>query len=184
MISERAKDGFNYLLQEALRKNLVASSADVCAVETIEDENEMNEKEIVVMSISSYLFRIITFFYFTLNDTTKDQFAKIIKVQVADMDAGAFHDAIGEFGNMYCGSLNRDVGKYFPNVGLSTPNILEKNCAAYITSLDCGYVQHYRVTVNSSVKFHASLCICDYADLDFIVEKDAAGVSDGELEMF
>ncbi len=184
MISERAKDGFDYLLQDALRKNLAASSADVCSVETIEDASEMTEKEIVVMSISSYLFRIITFFYFTLNDTTKDQFAKIIKVQVTDLDARAFHDAIGEFGNMYCGSLNRDVGKYFPNVGLSTPNILEKNCAAYITSLDCGHIQHYRVTVNSSVTFHASLCICAYADLDFIVEKDAAGVSDGELEMF
>ncbi len=184
MISERAKDGFNHLLQESLRKNLVTSSEDVCEIETITDVSEMKEKEIVVMSISSYLFRIITFFYFTLNDATKGQFAKIIKVQVADIDESAFHDAIGEFGNMYCGSLNRDVGRYFPYVGLSTPNILEKNCAAYITALDCGYVEHYRVTVNRSAEFHASLCICDYADLDFVVEKDAEGVNDGELEMF
>jgi hypothetical protein len=184
MISERAKDGFNYLLQEALRKNLIASSAEACSVEIIDDVSEMNENEIVVMSIASYVFRIITFFYFTLNDTTKDQFAKIIKAQPADMDERAFHDAIGEFGNMYCGTLNRDLGKYFPNVGLSTPNILEKNCAAHIASLGCGYVQHYRIAVNNAVMFHASLCVCDYADLDFIVEKTVEEETSGELELF
>jgi hypothetical protein len=184
MISERAKDGFNYLLQESLKKNLIASSEDVCEMETIEDVSEIKEKEIVVMSISSYLFRIITFFYFTLNDATKNQFAKINKVQATDMDERAFHDAIGEFGNMYSGSLNRDVGKYFPYVGLSTPNILEKNCADHMASLGCGHIQHYRIAVNSSAKFNASLCICDYADIDFIVEKAAEDASAGELEMF
>ena len=184
MISEQAKDGFNYLLQEALKNNLVASSSDVFEIETVEDVGEIKEKEIVIMSISSYLFRIITFFYFTLNDATKDQFSKIIKVQAADMDERAFYDALGEFGNMYSGSLNRDVGKYFPYVGLSTPIILEKNCADHMNSLGCGHIQHYRIAVNSSAKFHASLCICDYADLDFIVEKAAADVSGGELEMF
>ena len=42
----------------------------------------------------------------------------------------AFFDAIAERGNICCGILNRDLGHYFPHMGLSTPNILDKECSS------------------------------------------------------
>jgi len=184
MISERAKEGFSYLIQEALKNSLMASSDGICVIETVEDESQIKEKEIVVLTISSYLFRIITLFYFTLNEETKDHFAKVIRVPVADMDDSSFYDAIGEFGNMFSGALNRYVGKYFQYVGLSTPNILEKNCASYLSSLDYEYIKHFKIKLNNSITFHSSLCICDYADLDFEVENSTEDETAGEMELF
>lgn len=186
MITERAKEGFDHLIREALKSSLNPSLEDVCDIENADvDGSQIKEEEIVVLTISSYLFRIITFFYFTLNDSTKAHFARSTRTQASDMNDKDFHDAIGEFGNMFSGALNRHVGKYFPYVGLSTPNILEKSCADYINSLDVDYIRHFTIAINGVTLFHASLCICDYAELDFILDKtNEEDSSAGELELF
>lgn len=185
MISERATEGFDYLLKQALKTSLNPSPEDVCEIESTDvDGSQIKEKEVVVLTISSYLFRIITFFYYTLNDSTKTHFARTSQAQATEMSDKDFHDAIGEFGNMFSGALNRHVGKYFPYVGLSTPNILEKSCADYIKSLDVDYIRHFTIAINGVTTFHASLCVCDCADLDFILDETEEEASGGELELF
>ena len=184
MISEQAKAGFEYLLKEAIKDNLIASPDDSCEIDAIADVKSITGNEMVVLTISSYLFRLITFFYFSKNKETKGHFARKVGAQAKDLGESQFYDTVSEFGNIYCGALNRDLNKYFPHVGMSTPNILEKHCVAYMGALGGGFVRHFKISVNGSVDFHASLCVCDHADLNFVVDTKVVDDSTGELELF
>ena len=67
---------------------------------------------------------------------------------------------------------------------MSTPNLLDRNCLDYLETFDAGYVSHFEMRIGDSITMHASLCICDYADLDFIVDTTESTEDNGELEMF
>jgi hypothetical protein len=122
--------------------------------------------------------------YFTPDSATKEYFAGINNMQASEMSEQSFHDAVAEYGNICCGILNRDLGQFFPHIGMSTPNIIDRNCSSYLNVLGCGHIQHFKATVNNNAQFHVSLCVSDYADLDFVVKADEESVNTGELELF
>ncbi|RZI85627.1 MAG: hypothetical protein EOP38_04455 [Rubrivivax sp.] len=184
MISANAKDSFDHLLTKAMKSTLVASPDDVCEVRVIDSHAEIKEKKVVILTVSSYLFRVMAFVHFTLDARMKAHLASINRAEVADMDDQAFYDVIGECGNICCGALNRELGVFYPHIGMSTPNILDRNCIDYLQQLDAGYIQHFEVRINDSITMHASLCVCDYADIDFSVDKTESTEDTGELEMF
>ena len=105
-------------------------------------------------------------------------------MEAADMSEQIFYDTIAERANICCGTLNRDLANFYPNIGMSTPNIIDKECSAYLDVLGCSHIQHFKVDINSSVQFHVSLCVCEYADLDFTVDLNEEIASTGELELF
>ncbi|KAF1043368.1 MAG: hypothetical protein GAK35_02222 [Herbaspirillum frisingense] len=183
MISQSAKDGFDTLLQQALKASLVPSETSA-EISVIEDVSAISEKKIVVLTVSSYLFRLMVMFYFTPDAATKGHFARLNRVDPAEMGEQAFMDAIAECGNLCCGILNRDLGRFFPHLGMSTPNVIDKNCAAYLQKLNCAHIQHFAVDMPESPRFHVSLCISAYAEMDFAVSADEDEVSTGELELF
>jgi hypothetical protein len=172
------------LLKQALAENLVAAAGDPCLVEPIPDASSIREKEFVILTISSYLFRMVVLSYFSPDEATTEHFAKLIKTRPKEMDRKGFYDAISEFGNRFCGSLNRAVGRHFPHVGMSTPNILARDCIGFLNALGAEHVRHFKVTVNPTTSFHASLCVCDYGNLDFALESASLEESTGELELF
>lgn len=184
MISERAKSGFSQILKDAIKASIVASDDDVCEIEVVKDVNGIEEDELVVLTISSYLFRVMTFFYVKPNKATRAHFARKTNSPTGDMEKGDFYDAFCEYGNICCGAVNRDLGNYFPHVGMSTPNKLDKQCVRYLDTLGYGYIQHFKITINQSVTFYSSLCVCGYADIDFALQAKEDDVSTGELEMF
>lgn len=184
MISESARDGFNRLLSQSLKGSLAPLPDDSFELTMLPDLAEVMESKFVILTISSYLFRLMVLIYFSPDETTKEHFARINNVPVAEMSQQAFFDAISERGNMCCGILNRELGHHFAHMGLSTPNILDKECASKLNILGCGHIQHVRVDINNSVHFHASVCVCEFADLDFVVDEAAEEESTGELEMF
>jgi hypothetical protein len=182
-ISQSARDGFDTLLKQALKSSMVPSEASV-EISTIADVSAIAEKQIVVLTVSSYLFRLMVMFYFTPDATTKGHFARLNRVEPAEMGEQAFMDAIAECGNLCCGILNRDLGRFFPHLGMSTPNVIDKNCAAYLQKLNAGHIQHFAVDIPESPRLHVSLCVSAYADMDFTVSADEEEVSTGELELF
>lgn len=183
MISGRARSSFNELLKQAVRENLVAPG-EVCGFQEIGGVEAAAEKEVVVLTISSYLFRLITFFHFTRDRASREHFARLVRRSVQDLDDQSFYDAVSEFGNLCSGSLNRDLGVFFPHVGMSTPNILEHGCLSYLESLSPGHMAHFAIALDSRASFKASICVCDYGDLDFHFEAKTAAESTGELELF
>jgi CheY-specific phosphatase CheX len=127
---------------------------------------------------------LIVFFYFTDREETREHFARMVRMPLKSMDDKAFYDAVSEFGNLCCGSMNRDLGRHFPHVGMSTPNILKRGSVAFLGTLDAEYTQHFRIEISPTTHFHATICVCDYGDLDFHVEAKAVEENIGELELF
>lgn len=190
MISDRARAGYDHLLGQALKTSLVAASGDHCAISILSDHAEIDETNIVVLTVSSYLFRAMVMLYFSPDDVTKAHFARKNNIEPADMDVQAFQDAIAECGNICCGILNRDLAEFFPHIGMSTPNVIDRNCTFYLQQLNCGHIQHFNVDLEhpdlsgQCLQFHATLCVCDYADIDFVVDLTEESADTGELEFF
>lgn len=184
MISQHAKEGFDHILMQAMKSSLVSSSDDRCEVRILAESSEIKAKKTVILTVSSYLFRAIGLIHFTLNNPLKAHLAAINRANVEDMDEQAFLDVISECGNICCGSLNRELGNFYPHIGMSTPNVLDGNCLHYLQALDAGHVQHYEIRINDEITMHASLCVCDYADIDFTVDQTESTEDTGELEMF
>lgn len=183
MLSQSAKDGFDLLLTQSLKSSLVppGMTADVS---DLADNNGLSEKKMVVLTVSSYLFRLMVMFYFSPDDATRAHFSRLNNVPEDEMSEQAFMDAVAECGNLCCGVLNRDLGSFFPHIGMSTPNVIDKNCAAYLQTLNCEYIRHLAVDIDGSPRFHVSMCISAYADIDFAVDAEELGSDTGELELF
>ncbi|MDE2401401.1 MAG: hypothetical protein KGL90_07020 [Burkholderiales bacterium] len=184
MISQQAQDAFDYTVSGALKTALCALPDDRCEVEVIGDIKEITEKKAVLLTVSSYLFRVMTLIYFTLNRDTKSHFAAINRAEAQSMSESDFLDVIGERGNIFCGALNRELAHHFPHLGMSTPNVIDRECVDYLTELGASYIKHFKVVINDTFTMHASLCVCDFADIDFAVDMTQAEESNGELELF
>ena len=187
MISNSAKAGFDQLFMVALKGALVAADGDRCDVAQIESQAGIKETQLVMLTSSSYVFRVFMLIYFQPNAQTREHFARRNRTTAADMSDAVFMDAICETGNMCCGAFNRDLSRVYPHVGLSTPNVLDARCAENLASLKAGHVRHFQVDINHNTLFHASLCVSEYADLDFSVDwlhTSDDSVGSGELELF
>jgi hypothetical protein len=136
------------------------------------------------LTVSSYLFRLMVMFHFTPDAATFAHFAQLNHASVDEMSEQECMDAIAERGNLCCGILNRDLAAYFPHIGMSTPNVIDRHCAAYLKMLNCGHIQHFAIDIDQVTRLHVSLCVSDYADIDFTADTEAGGNNTGELELF
>jgi hypothetical protein len=184
MISQQAKDAFDYIVTGALKSALVASPDDRCEVTVISDTKDIKEKKVVLLTVSSYVFRVMTMLYFTLNRDTKAHFAAINRSDVETMSDSDYLDVICECGNIFCGALNRELASQYPHLGMSTPNVLDRECVEYLSELKAGYTQHFSIVINEGLTLHATLCVSDFADLDFTVDMTQIEENNGELELF
>ena len=183
MLTQSAKDGFDTLLTQSLKSGMAPSGAQV-EVSVLADDAVIPEKKMVVLTVSSYLFRLMAMFYFTPDAATRAHFARLNNIDEAEMSEQTFMDAIAESGNLCCGILNRDLGNFFPHIGMSTPNVIDSNCAAYLQTLNCQHVRHFAVDMDGAPRFHVTLSVSAYADIDFAVSAEELGSDTGELELF
>lgn len=183
MISPNAQRSLSQLFQHGLKTGLQASPQAPIKISPAADTSHFASAQIVVLSVSSYFFRMLVLIYFTPDDVTKQYLAALSKLDIEAMDAKALADAISECGNICCGSINRDLSQQFPHVGMSTPNILDRRCAHYLSALGSSFQLHFDIAVPQGAQFHASLCISEFVDLDFDVQT-VEQQSLGELEMF
>ena len=183
MLSQSAKDGFDLLLTQSLKNSIVPTGIEA-QISTLPASVDFPEKQMVVLTVSSYLFRLMVMFYFSPDAATRGHFARLNNIDEEEMSEQTFMDAIAESGNLCCGILNRDLGNFFPHIGMSTPNVIDKNCAAYLQKLNSQHIQHFAVDMDGSPRFHVSLCVSAYADIDFNVSAEELGSDTGELELF
>ncbi len=184
MISARAKAGFDQMVTQGIRAGLLSPGASPQAITSMDSLKDLRETHAVILSISSYLFRLMVLIYFTPDEATRAHFARIHRMAPEEMTEQAFADAIAECGNMCCGTVNRELGRVFPHVGMSTPNIVDRRCAEHLHLTGYGHLQHFQVSVDDDTRFHVTLCVCDDEDLDFETAPEQAPESTGELEFF
>ncbi len=178
MISEQALKGVDRIFTQAAA-NLVMSPSDSIVIEQLARSGLVAtpEKQIVVLTVASYTFRLLTIFHVGDDRETVDYFTRA-------KPARSFKEAFGEIGNLCCGAINRQLGKHFLHTGMSTPYFLESRCLAFLDELKPSHVARYRITINDSLVLHATLCLCAYAAIDFHVESELAAETTGELELF
>ncbi|AVR89427.1 hypothetical protein [Thauera aromatica] len=179
MIGEQARQGVDLLFTRAVRASLVMNPSDTIDIAMLPPSHrfEPPESRIVVFTIASYLFRLLTIFHVDADKANVDYFAR--------GDSGRpFFETFGEVGNMCCGAMNRELGRFFPHMGMSTPSVLDRKCLPFIAALDPAYLAHYRIEINRTASLHATLCLCAYGDLDFRVDPAVAEEESGALELF
>ena len=184
MISERAKNSFNECVMLGMRIALVGPNDSVTSLEPVESLQPVQEPEMVMLSVASYRFRLMIVLYFNREDASKAHFAGVNRVALSEMTPQAFTDAISECGNMLCGTFNREIGRIYPHVGMSTPNILDSRCGEHLSLMGYGHLQHFAMHLQSGMRFVASLCVCEDGDLDFDLPPSAPIENTGELEFF
>lgn len=186
MISKSARQGFETLLVKSLQKSLAVMDGDQVHVTEVSATQGFPETHVVVLTSASYVFRVMVLIYFNTDHATQAHFARRSGTDTEAQSPQAFMDTVCEAANMCCGGFNRELVPFYPHIGLSTPNVLERRCADHIAVLNAGLLTHFAIDVNGSPLFHASLCICDYDTLDFQYTPSAQedAVSDGELELF
>ena len=184
MISIRAKNSFDQMLMLGIRASMGNTLSSDCEVEVLTEPDKIQETQVVMLTVASYVFRLLVMVYFTPNESTKTHFANINNVDAAAMTEQTFLDAIQECGNICCGTLNRELARFFPHVGMSTPNIIERECVSYLGHLPEGYLKHFRILNAAGQPFYFGVCVRDFANIDFEWTPAENIVAAGEVEFF
>ncbi|UXH79070.1 hypothetical protein [Roseateles amylovorans] len=203
-ISDRAKQGFDQFVQHCMRTTLVPSGRTeigMVAMDSLAPPPRPSRTAsgfgpaaeprgaVVMLTVASSSFSLVLFLHHEADAASlaKRPTQHGLSPAHGDEQAAqeALADALAETGNLFCGALNRELGRVFPLVGMSTPHRLDAHCVDHLALLRYGHVRHFRMALDDGSHRLASYCVCAYGDVDFIAPPVAAGdVGVGELEMF
>lgn len=191
MVGNNAIASLEWLYEKAVRENSAAGADTRCAMTPQPAAGapaESAKRHLVVLTIASYVFRIVALFDFSRDAATAAHMARLVRSKTPEIDGQALDDAFAELVNMICGAVNRRLVDYFPHVGMSTPFVLEGSCSGHLATLDPAHVQSYRVQLDDAVGYGLTLCLCTARDSRFDFQVDRAehadSASSGELELF
>jgi len=184
-LSERAKSAFNELLKRALLSSLVPEGESAEVVPIGEFPVKMKERRGVVLTISTYSFRAVIVILFRQDADTRAHFERLNRVEPGTWSAQAFQDGLAEAGNLCVGAMNRWLGEHYEHIGMSTPNMVDREALAYMDVLGKGYSRQFEVR-GMAIPFFATMQVVAYENVDFSVSAESlADTADsGELEMF
>jgi CheY-specific phosphatase CheX len=182
-ISSNAQSALQQMVIRAIQASPLVQHDQKRNVEIQEHATQASTERAVVLTVSSYQFRLTMLIQFRNDMATRTHFATFNRMNVAEMGEQEFVDAIREAGNICCGNLNRDLVGAFAHVGMSTPNIVDQRCVDYLGKLSADYVRHFEMLDDAGPPFAVTVCINAFAPLDFSADFSEAEET-GELEMF
>ena len=177
-ISDSAKQGIDRIFSRAVAC-LARGDGDMVAIDLLPRANFVEPPgQLLVLTIAGFSFKLLTIFHVEDNSrATQDYFSK--------PEAGlGFADVFPELGNLCCGAMNRELGNYFPHLGMSTPYPLDRQCLSFVGVLKPDHLAQYRVVINDAVVLHATLCLCAYVPVDFHYVASEPETASGALELF
>ena len=187
-VSERARSGLDHFVAQAVKSSLALAGSECLVVQTDDSLANDKEREVVMLTVSSYMFRVLLFIHFERSTAMHAHLGALAGNSVDALDEERFVDAVMERGNLCCGALNRDLSQFFPHIGMSTPCILKRSSVEHIGAVKPAFSRRYRAEVGAGVAMHFTLALCAFADLDFPYEPRAAQEVEeetaGELELF
>ena len=186
MITPRAQQALGPLLRLCATAALASGEQDVAAFEPLQGVGAINGTHAVMLSISSHAFRMIVLLHHARDEATRTYFATLHRQAPNEFDERAFMDALSESGNMMCGTLNRELGRCVPQLGMSTPHVIGRASMQHLALLRHGLEQHWRLTLQSGQSFDLSVVLCDHGEVDFdhVAPSEDQAETAGELEFF
>ncbi|MFV1873651.1 MAG: hypothetical protein ACMZ64_10055 [Oleiphilus sp.] len=142
--------------------------------------------EFFVLTMSSQLFRIFIFLHLSKNPDTEQYVSTVLNLTPGKLDNDKFYDYLGEVGNAFLGAIKRDIGKYVPSLGMSTPNRLDRDCLKYMGYLKANFEAHATGSYDDKTLFYSSVYLVADEDLNIHVDRHSHDdeVDSGELELF
>ena len=181
MITVHAKESFERIFRKAAQARLPLDSGDSCEIMPLADANASagatRDTQVVVLTISSIVFRLLLILHFDENDSTRAYYLK-------DDDERPFQEAFLEICNLCCGAMNQELLRYFPDLGMSTPYVLSARCLPHLKELKPALLSSYSITLGTSVQLAATVCVCAHAPIDFVADTSVIEETSGELELF
>jgi len=188
MISQNAKNSVDMVLNHALLESIKnCDKYNTWDIKTIKDADEIKEKEFMMLTISSSVFRIFVLLHFTQNEQTKDFVASALRLAANNIEEGKYYDYLSEVGNVFCGAVKRELSRHTTYyMGMSTPNQLDLNSLVYVDEMKPDYAVHVKAEHKSGAVICGSLYIAARTEIDFkIPETVFEDKSDmGALELF
>ncbi len=189
MITTNTIHSINQLFEHSLRACSLPSPDDRCTITFRPDPPQVigEDHRLIVLTISSYGFRIVALSDFNMDTVTTSHLARMARSNSATLAGQALLDAYAEFLNMVCGGVNRSLNVVFPYTGMSTPFLLEHSCLQYLSVLNPAHTQYIDMVINDTVRFGFTVCLCvnQESPLDLRIDKTVQEASSsGELELF
>lgn len=182
-ITDRARASLDRMMVQGLRHGIAGDAPDA-DIATADLPPRNAATRMVVLSIASYTFRIITALHFNESPQLKAHIAQLGQRSPDAMTHQDFIDAVCEAGNMCCGAINRELGAFYNGLGLSTPQILDIRSLPHMQRLGAQHLRHFRIDLAADLRLHASLCVRAYERMDFDWHAQEPAVGAGELELF
>lgn len=181
-VSERAKQGFDAIVEHCMRTALVPAGHTVSGLDTLPQAPDQGG--VVMLTVASSTFSLVLFLHYDTDLLSRQRLALSHGLDPNAMTEQAYEDALAESGNLLCGALNRELGRVFPLVAMSTPNRLSANSVKHVSLLRSSHVKHLRMRLDSGSACDVTYCVCAYSDVDFTPAAIEEDVGSGELEFF
>ncbi len=182
MLSDKSKIEIEQIMSNSIKNKLSLFKRDF-KVQNINNAVDIQNKEAILITISSYLFKMHLFFYFTFDDECKDMISELTN----QTEISNHYDYIHEFWNTFCGDIKKELIYTFPHTGMSTPNIIPKDCSNFINDLQCDFLKHYEINLDNGINFNSSICISTYDEVEFkqnTIKETNEDSEEGILEFF
>jgi hypothetical protein len=165
--------------QRAATATLTRSAGDVCDVKTAKGvESELRtESPLLLITISSFVFRLVTIFQFSNSDATREYYS-------GSGSTVSPEETFTEVVNLCCGALSRELSAQFKHLAMSIPYRLESSCLEFLGELKAGLTTTYDITINDAARMRATLCLSSSRPIEFAAPAPEVSHAGGALEMF
>lgn len=186
-LPQAAKESLIKLLTGSLEESLKTDAYASWTLQTLTNPEQVVAPEFTMLTISSYDFRIFVLLHSTCSAPSMRYAADALRMPLEQLTTTRYYDFIGELGNRFCGAFKRDLGGYFPHMGMSTPNRLRSESLKHLKNLSPAYDIHVSAQASKETTFSASIYVSVYGTREFRLDKlqqAAEKVDAGALEMF
>ncbi|MCZ2496820.1 hypothetical protein GN316_08635 [Xylophilus sp. Kf1] len=184
MIALRARTSLDRLLEHALRQALETADHPAVGIEPCDRFEPGAASRLVLLMIASHGFRMVLAIGFPDTPRIRDFMAALGRMPDGPAPDSAFGDAVAETGNMCCGALNRELGRFYPHTGMSTPHLVDAGSAPHLAGLRQAYGRNMRIDIGQAGWLHAALAVDAHEPMDFDWVAEVEPQSAGELELF
>ncbi len=177
MISAHAKDSIERILRKAAQTRLPIADGGDCVITPVETDNAALHTHVVMLTISSMAFRLLLVLHFSEDESMR-------RYYLGERTDRNLTEIFLEVSNLCCGAFNQALLSAFPDLGMSTPYVLDAGCVPHLSELDPDYLASFDIRIDGTVGLVATICVCADAPIDFVADVETADENSGELELF
>lgn len=111
-------------------------------IRSAEGASDIKHSHSILITISSFRFRLFCFLHANLDATTRQFVADATQTKLQEVDETALLDYLLEMSNSLTGNVKRFIQSTCPPLGMSTPNLLSRACMNFDDVLRSKYSTH------------------------------------------